>query len=514
LSLLWSLWLCGLFPFSKIDIGFQGVGGSAENRPSWHWHCSWQIDAKKPNQVQRRRYMKHSWKLFAVMAIFPIAAMAQTNTSASNGNLDAEVNAELEKMYKEQSASSAAQAAQAATPAPAAAVATAPAATATTAAPAANAAAPAAAAVVAAPAAAPAPVVQTQTVVAPVAVAPAAATATTAAVAAPAATAANSAAGVQAVKQPTTVIEASPLVESGADKLRKAREEAEVNTEQKIVEKLEQSRLDDEKKRADVLFGDKFNQMNNQQQAAAPVATQAVVAPTAAAADADKKDEKIDRDAVRGEVKAALDEMKAQAQTEEKPKPQNYIGVLGGGGSYPDAKNVRGQGSLGVSFGRKFDDRLVVEGSFLYSNYQVEQMSAYGYCAGGVVDPLGNCYPRITNMNQYAGQALIKYQLLSGTFRPEIGALAAYTYRTFSDTQFSMSNSSASSNALDAGVMAGVSLELTQKFSVGFDFRYMWNMAYKTSGLQQSFQQTFMDSTAPIETMNYYTANIVGRGNF
>jgi hypothetical protein len=77
-----------------------------------------------------------------------------------------------------------------------------------------------------------------------------------------------------------------------------------------------------------------------------------------------------------------------------------------------------------------------------------------------------------------------------------------------------MSGSSASSNALDAGVMTGASMELTDKFSVGLDFRYMWNLTYKTSGLQTSFQQSFMNSSSPIETMNYYTVNVVGRMAF
>ena len=65
-------------------------------------------------------------------------------------------------------------------------------------------------------------------------------------------------------KQPTTVIEATPLTESRAEKMRRARQDTELQTEQKIVEKLEQSRIEDEKKRSDVLFGDRFNQLNGQ----------------------------------------------------------------------------------------------------------------------------------------------------------------------------------------------------------------------------------------------------------
>ncbi|MBV2168346.1 MAG: hypothetical protein KUL82_06530, partial [Bdellovibrio sp.] len=108
----------------------------------------------------------------------------------------------------------------------------------------------------------------------------------------------------QIQKQPTTVIEASPLSESRAEQIRRARQDAELQTEQRIVEKLEQSRMEDEKKRAGVLFGDKFNQLDNgqqQQQAvqqpvyAQPVQVQQVVEP-----------KENTRDIVREEIAAAM----------------------------------------------------------------------------------------------------------------------------------------------------------------------------------------------------------------
>ena len=64
--------------------------------------------------------------------------------------------------------------------------------------------------------------------------------------------------------QPTTFIEASPLSDSKADYIRKNRQDEEMKTETRIVEKLEQSRMEDEKRRAAALFGDKFDSMQNQ----------------------------------------------------------------------------------------------------------------------------------------------------------------------------------------------------------------------------------------------------------
>ncbi len=60
---------------------------------------------------------------------------------------------------------------------------------------------------------------------------------------------------VQVQKQPVTYIQDTPLEESKAERLRKTRQSVEVETEQRIVEKLEQSRLEDEKKRQQSIFG-------------------------------------------------------------------------------------------------------------------------------------------------------------------------------------------------------------------------------------------------------------------
>lgn len=426
--------------------------------------------------------MKTTLKRLAIMALMPVAVMAQAN-------LDAEVNAELDKMYKEQSQKAGANAAQASQ-------------------------------------ANNAPQVQVNVQAQP--------TVTTSqnATQGAAQTATQEAAIAQiqeqVVKQPTTVIEAAPLTESNAERLRKARQDAELATEATIVEKLEQSRLEDEKRRSEILFGDRFNTIVNgnnntvvqqqQEQAVVAPAAPAVVAaeqtavvatPVVVAPVVEEKKEELSKDAIRGEVNAALAELKAQ---EEKPKSSTYFGAILGVGEYPDAVNVKPQYAIGLSFGKKFDDRLVVEGAFVYSNYQVEQRDG-----GCVVDMYGytECYPRITSMDQYSGQGLVKYQVLGGTIRPEIGAVAAYTYRTFSDTQFAISDAEASSHALDLGLMTGASVELTEKFSLGLDFRYMWNLTNRVnSGFQKSYVEPYLKTDTPIEKMSYYTLSVMGRASF
>ena len=333
-------------------------------------------------------------------------------------------------------------------------------------------------------------------------------------------------------KQETTVISATPLKESKAEQIRKSRQDAEISTEQSIVVKLEESRLEDEKRRSEVLFGDKFETLqgqnaliNNspnssviQQQGTiiAPVAATpvpAVVAPVIVTEAPIvvpapvKHEDRHDRDDVRGEVRASIQEMKE----EKKSETRSYFSGLAGLGDYPDVKNVRGNYSLGFSFGQKFNDRMLAEGSFMYSNFDVEQRDGNVICNPGCV-----AYPRITRMDQYAGSAQVKYQLLGGMIRPVIGGALAYVYRTFSDTQFGNSSNYAQSHALDLGLVTGVDVELSEKFTIGLDARYMWNMTNRsqTSGFQQSFSQSVYGSDTPIEQLSYMNISLVGRATF
>lgn len=391
----------------------------------------------------------------AALALIPVAVFAQQSS------LDEEVGAELDKLYQQTKATS--QKAEANKNSPA---------------------------------------VQVNVQAQPQANANQVATVETAQVASPV----MSQAQVQVQKQPITLVEASPLSESRAEKIRKARQESELLTEQKIVEALEQSRMEDEKKRADVLFGDKFNQMNTPKtqasQAVVPVVMQEkVVAPLAPPADV------MDRSAVRQEVSAALADM----QEKSKPQKKTYFAALGGMGDYPDVANVRGNYSAGFGIGQKFDDRLMVQGSFLYSNYSVEQRDNY-------YDPSsGWWYPRVTEMDQFNTSLDVKYQLLGGMFRPVIGGIVSYNYRTFTDSQFALANNDAASHALDLGLMAGADFELSESFSLGLDFRYMWNVASRTatkSGYQRSFSESVYSQGTAIEKLSYMNISVVGRVSF
>ncbi|MGZ3745526.1 MAG: outer membrane beta-barrel protein, partial [Pseudobdellovibrionaceae bacterium] len=305
----------------------------------------------------------------------------------------------------------------------------------------------------------------------------------------------------------------TPLTESRAEQMRRSRQDAEVQTEQKIVEKLESSRLEDEKKRAEVLFGNKFDQMqgnttqikaensnvsvNTQQQATqAPVLVQApVVAPV--------ESKEHFRDVVREELHNAI---KVEEPVEVAAVESKYFAAIAGIGDYPDVRNVRGNYAFGAAFGTKYD-QLVVEGSFLLSNYTVEKIDC-------------NCnpyYPTLVDTNQYQAAVAAKYQLMSGLVRPVVGGLASYSYRRYNWANvvnaypYSNYGTSSDSHAIDLGVTAGVDLELSKKFALGFEYRYMFNLSSRVNN--QSIV-TGPQYGTPIEKLNYYTMALAAKVNF
>lgn len=361
-----------------------------------------------------------------------------------------------------------------------------------------------------------------------------------------------------AQKQPVTVIEASPLVDSRADLMRKARQEAEMKTETRLVERIELMRLEDERKRIDQLLGEKnqqsqgqviINQNNGTQgslsqgavqaseQQALQSATQPTVAPVIPVAPQQPvyipvpvlvKDEKkeevvvkdtniVDVDVKKNDVEIKdVNVVKAEVVVEQKDVViidedlnKMYVEGLLGMGVYPDVANVEGNYALGFAVGTRVQPRLFVEGTFMYSNYDIQQLDS-GPCCG--VNPV---YPRVTNMDQYSGTGLVKYQFMDGMFRPSLGGLLGYTYRQFSDIQLGWPNNDASSHAIDMGLMAGLDVEVNRTFSIGADFRYMWNILNRSNNnaLQTRFSQNVTGS-APIEELNYLTFSLVARAKF
>lgn len=309
----------------------------------------------------------------------------------------------------------------------------------------------------------------------------------------------------QVQKQPVAIIQSSPLVESKAEMMRKSRQDAEIQTEQKIVEKLEAARLEDERRRAEALFGNKL------EQTAAPqyVETQNVnmmpqqpvqAAPVIVAAPAEPKEDV--RGIIREELRAKADEEALLA-----PKSIRYFSGIMGVSDYSDVSNVRGNYALGAAFGTRFDF-MIVEGSFLFSNYDVEQVDQF-------YDPR---FPKLIDADQYQGAIAAKYQMMSGMVRPVLGGVASYSYRQYKwrDVMYlgQMRNGSSSdSHAIDLGVTAGVDLEFSKDFALGFEYRYMFNLSSRVNN-QTLYTTGFQTSGTPLEKLSYYTLALAAKVNF
>ncbi len=297
-------------------------------------------------------------------------------------------------------------------------------------------------------------------------------------------------------QQPTTYVEASPLEESQAERLRRARQDAEIGTERKIVEKLEASRLEDEKRRASKLFGGNLNNLSTQEaqqvQQQAPM-VQVVNEPTDYQKENDEmKSELID--AVRAELRAKEEVM------EEVPEDTYFISGLIGSSEYPDAPDVKSNSSIGFLVGVESANKLVIEGGFIMSSYFLDHhFSSY------------------KELDQYNFTVGVKYSFLPGKVKPTVGALVSYTTRSYATVTDGFGggfngfrDETEDTTAFDLGLGAGVDLQVSDGFSVGVDFKYFTNLTSRTSDNFRRFQ----DDDYKVEDFDYYVFNIMGKIHF
>lgn len=305
----------------------------------------------------------------------------------------------------------------------------------------------------------------------------------------------------QIQQQPITNVEATPLTDSRASQLRRARQDAEVQTEQKIVEKLEQSRLEDEKDRASRLFGNKLENQNVQNQ-------QEVIqaAPVVQVISQDQQKDEKSLDEVKEEI---ISTMRAELNPEkEEAKNESYISGLIGVAEYQDAINVESNEALGFSIGTRMDDTFIVEGSFIYSNHYVDQV-AYNYSRYFVYDDL----------DQYNFIVGAKYAPRFGRFSPQVGALVSYTHRKYTEVnqnslynrQSSFVSEESETDSFDMGISLGVDVQLGDNFIVGAEYRYFTNLTSKSDSRYLDDYYRYYNVGTPLEEFDYSTFGIVGK---
>ena len=314
--------------------------------------------------------------------------------------------------------------------------------------------------------------------------------------------------GVQ--KQPVTFVEASPLSESRGDEIRRRRQDEEMRTESKIVEKLEQSRMEDERRRAEALFGDRLD--------AKPVQDVVIEQETTA---------------IEQEVESAplmLEQTTTESQTdisEFQKEPaffdSKYVGLTAGVPTYPDYSNIKGDYNVGIKFGMAHD-RFLFEMGISMAQFVLED-SYYGFGPNSAAGQSNYVYGYSSNgqiigtradfeLKQYSGSLGSRYQILDGFVRPNVGGEFIYSYRQYSSLERTLEINSfgaatvlpegtnyGNSHALDFGVLAGVDLVLNPSFTIGADFKYLINVAHRINGENST-------SGTPIEKLQYFVGGL------
>lgn len=322
-------------------------------------------------------------------------------------------------------------------------------------------------------------------------------------------------------QQPPTYVEATPLKESRTDLARKNRMELEKNTEDKLLEKIEQNRVESEKERsrkAEHLFEKQFDEEKEKdQEKPAPVvvapAPVPVVQPTPAPVIANDKPLQVEI------VKGQLEEVKEKEKPVE-PKSAMYVSALGGFPDYADSNNVKGKYSVGVATGFIFPERIVLEGSYVYSRFDVTEARKDSFYPTYY-------YQAPVQMNQHNIAVAGKYMFLDSRVRPLAGVLLSYTYRTFEDKNNTTGygygttprqGNRPSSSAFDAGLLVGADVKVSDSFSIGTDFRYIFNLSYtrESDPSQYGYYGVYSGEAAgkPVEEFAYYLFTLSGTFRF
>lgn len=243
-----------------------------------------------------------------------------------------------------------------------------------------------------------------------------------------------------------------------ASDIKNARKGLEYKTDEKVIEKLEWSRIEDEKDRADRLFGNRLDKKyDNDYKQEDKYEKPAVVVVEKPVYEAPYK--KTEETYEKNEVSTGYDDSLFGQQA--------YISPLLGTMNI-DSSNVQSDMAVGVAFGTRFATNFSVEGSFLYSDLTMSNEYE-------VVD--GKTYAAFKSGDQYGFGLGVAYHFTGlGRLVPKIGGIIGYTYRELDQTRFG--NQSATSTAVDAGIGIGADMMISKNVSIGAEYRWMSNVSY------------------------------------
>lgn len=322
-------------------------------------------------------------------------------------------------------------------------------------------------------------------------------------------------AGTTVSQQPATVVQAAPVVQdTRTEQLRKARESAELGTEQRLAEKLEESRLQDEKSRAERLFGNPAPVQATEVKAAEVVVVQPQAAPQVV--QPQPQQQQLQQPAAAAVIvqqpapvtETVKADLQAAPVVEAEAVKEKYY-LIGGIGTaqYYGAVNVVSNAAAGFGLGWDRKNNLAYEADFMYSNYMINEYWKPYWAA-------------FKEMAQYDFSGAIKYSFnMTGAFRPLVGGFVTYTYRSYTNRVASCAcsgmpgDTSTTSGAVNVGLIGGAEYNLTREFAVGLEYRYSMNL-WARSDDRFIKPEYLLNGTTPIENMSYYSFMLNGKYTF
>ena len=252
----------------------------------------------------------------------------------------------------------------------------------------------------------------------------------------------------QISSQPVTRVTGVPISKNHATELRQSRRQAEIQTEQKIVERLESSRLRDEQERLNKILKPHNNKsvvvMNN-------------------------GNNLYTEEAIVSQPEESSDEI--------------FVGLHIGQASNLTNRIEESYGSFGISAGSYDESGLMLEGSVFYSQHEVSKDGFNMY--------YNNVYDRhlspFSNVDQITGALSLKYTPFSRKFRPYVGVSVFYNmwmydnedditnlysfcpYGSYDRSGRSCNSSKKTTDSIDLGAHIGLDMKINKKVSLGFN---------------------------------------------
>ncbi len=196
--------------------------------------------------------------------------------------------------------------------------------------------------------------------------------------------------------------------------------------------------------------------------------------------------------------------------TEAELAPEYSMYVMGvvGLGAYPEVNNVNGSYAISGAVGYFYDNEYMLEAGAGMARYGMNVRNNFFFNRKDNYD-----------VDQYEFHLAGKYpfeeiDLFIGEFTPVVGAVISYTTRQYVLTNNITSNSSSTgtSSSFDGGFTAGLDYDISTKYAVGLDLKYMFNLSNQIASGYVNSNLGYTGSQ--LESLQHYTAGLSARMNF